>query len=527
MIVFHAKRDGTVTTTPQLVPQGSALADLVVVSEFDYAYCTIKLEPASGIYIPDIVCQFVLDSNGTFLWTASLPPEATKTPGNVDYQLVFTASDGTQAATLMGSITIPPGAITNMPGSVGDLETKTIYDLYVLLSSILASSEGSSATIANISTVVSNHSVRIASIEGKIPSLSREVQLSHITIPATEWTDNEAMAYIDAVGINDNEEQTSFTALLIPADAETRRASASAGITVENVTFGTDTSLVHVKLTIDGEAPEQDLRYVVVSFVEPNESEEAFKATVSFVGLGSGGSSSSQIHIGDGDMPEDCTLQIIPDEDDVILDDSTDTPEEPEEPETPEDTETYTLTISGSVYLSGNGLTNGASLVKGTSISTTLYPYASNQIISVTVTMGGVEVPGAFDAETNAFVIENITGDVIITAETEFISSGGGETETEEITITIAKDEHVTVAMNGETVSGNITVNEGSSVYLTLKLDDNYQFATGTPQVTTASGTNITADVYNSTMQEIALLNLTENITIILATEPIPVTAAE
>lgn len=518
MIVFHAKRDGTVTTTPEFVPQGSALADLVVVSEFDYAYCAIKLEPASGIYIPDIVCQFVLDSNGTFLWTANLPPDATKTPGNVDYQLVFTAADGTQARTLMGSITVPPGAIVNMPGSVGELETKTIYDLYVLLSSILAASEGSSSTIANISTVVTNHSVRIASIENKIPSLSREVQMSHITIPATEWTDNSSMVYIDAVGLNDTEEQTSFTALLVPVDTETRKASASAGIMVENVTFGTDTSLVHVKLTLEGEAPKNDLRYVVVSFVEPNESEEPFKATVSFVGIGAGSSSSFLIHVGDGDMPEDCILQIIPDEDDTILGESGDEPE-PDEPDDPENDGTYTVTMN----LTNVTARNTANTVEaGARYECELYAPDGYEITTLSVKMGGVDVTdeSAVQGDEAQVTIEEVTGNIIIKAIATANESSGGGTDTENVTVTIAKDEHVTVLMNGEKVS-YITAKQGDSIYLEIQLETGYTFAPGTPQVTTASGTDITSETYNSGMQSITLMNMYESVTIAISTTPI------
>lgn len=84
MIVFHAKRDGTVTTEPSFVSQGSALADLVVISEHDYAFCTIRLMPPSGKYIPDIVCNFVIKSDDTMVWTAQLPASATEVSGMVD-----------------------------------------------------------------------------------------------------------------------------------------------------------------------------------------------------------------------------------------------------------------------------------------------------------------------------------------------------------------------------------------------------------------------------------------------------------
>ena len=122
MIFINAKRDGTVTTTPQFVPQGSSMSDIVVLSEFDYAFCTIKLTPASGIYIPDVPCTMVINSDGKILWTASLPPEAATVPGKVNYSLIFTAADGTQQGTLEGYFTVPRGAVTNMPEPGGQLE---------------------------------------------------------------------------------------------------------------------------------------------------------------------------------------------------------------------------------------------------------------------------------------------------------------------------------------------------------------------------------------------------------------------
>ncbi|MBP3699676.1 MAG: hypothetical protein J6J01_09410, partial [Oscillospiraceae bacterium] len=136
MILFHAKRDGTVTTTPELVPHGSSMQDLAVVSEFDYAYCAIRLNPASGMYIDDIPCTPILQSNGRTLWTASLPPEATVVAGPCEYQLVFTAADGTTQTTLEGSFTVPRGVLVSTPTSVGELSAKTLAELYAVLSNI-------------------------------------------------------------------------------------------------------------------------------------------------------------------------------------------------------------------------------------------------------------------------------------------------------------------------------------------------------------------------------------------------------
>ncbi len=167
MILFHAKRDGTVTTTPQLVPHGSSMQDLMVVSEFDYAYCTIKLTPASGMYIPDIPCTPILQSNGTTIWTAYLPPEATVVAGSVTYQLIFTAADGTRQGTLDGCFTVPRGAITNTPDTVGKLENKTVNDLYTVLSNIYASFVGHEMDINALKNKVTSGEIYVGS--GEMP----------------------------------------------------------------------------------------------------------------------------------------------------------------------------------------------------------------------------------------------------------------------------------------------------------------------------------------------------------------------
>lgn len=176
MIIFHAKLDGTVTTTPGFVPMSSALADLVVVSDFDYAICTIKLEPSSGIQIPDIVCNFVLSSEtGATVWTAPLPPEATVLHGSVGYQLIFSAADGMKQSTLEGAFDVPKGVITNMPANVGDLSSKTVADLYTLLATIYGiykdlddSVENQTNSIMSLTTKIGENSTGIAQNTGNI-----------------------------------------------------------------------------------------------------------------------------------------------------------------------------------------------------------------------------------------------------------------------------------------------------------------------------------------------------------------------
>jgi hypothetical protein len=276
MIFINAKRDGTVTTTPQFMPQGSSMSDIVVLSEFDYAYCAIKLTPASGVYIPDVPCNMVINSDGKVLWTASLPPEAATVPGKVNYSLIFTAADGTQQGTLEGYFTVPRGAVTNMPETAGELAEKTIADLYAILGDVFAKFTG--------------HDGEISSIQSRLPELAREVQLSTLTIQKTQWEDsNPTQAFGNVSGLfafTDTTASRKVSILLLPVDNATRVESRSIGIEVTNVTPMTGIGDVTIFFSREGEAPAMDLKYVVIAFSEPNETGEAFTVSAGFVGIG-------------------------------------------------------------------------------------------------------------------------------------------------------------------------------------------------------------------------------------------------
>lgn len=115
MIVFNVKADGTVDTMPSIVPQASSLADIVVLSAYDYAYCYLHLTPPSGVYIPDVVCTPVLTTDRQVtLWTAPMPAEVTKIGGNVGYTIYFKAKDGTTQRTNPGTFPVPRTEISTV-----------------------------------------------------------------------------------------------------------------------------------------------------------------------------------------------------------------------------------------------------------------------------------------------------------------------------------------------------------------------------------------------------------------------------
>ena len=268
MIFFHAKRDGTVTTTPQFVPQGSSMQDMTVVSEFDYAFCVIRLTPASGLYIPDIPCTPILQSDGATIWTASLPPEATVTAGSVNYSLIFTAADGTQQGTLEGYFTVPRGAITNMPESVAELESKTISDLYTLLSNIYLYYMGHEGDISKLLSLVTTAGTA--------------------TVASTAWSGTSALLLTGADTVSNGD-----LALFFPADEATKTAAEEyrvrLGVAVSDQQLFDIFTFVH-----GGEAPTVDLTfdYVVIH----TDSATAPKAALIGVdAYGSGGGTTSGV----------------------------------------------------------------------------------------------------------------------------------------------------------------------------------------------------------------------------------------
>lgn len=281
MILFHAQRDGTVTTTPDLVPQGSSMQDLVVVSEFDYAYCAIRLLPASGEYIDDIQCDLILEGDGTFLWTASLPPKATVVAGSVDYQLIFTAADGTTQTTLVGSFTVPRGVPVSTPPTVGELSSKTIGDIYAVLSNVYA---------------------MFGSNEAEIRGLANKITTAGtVTIPATEWTDGMptvATFNLDGFG-------KGMTALLIPADSQTQDAAKEARLSAYPVAFpiDSDTQTVELIRADADKAPAIPLRFIYLIL----KTYSSVAPTVAIIGVdASGGGGVDQSAV------EDTIRRLIP-----------------------------------------------------------------------------------------------------------------------------------------------------------------------------------------------------------------------
>lgn len=146
-------------------------------------------------------------------------------------------------------------------------------------------SEDQNTAIAELIAKINGTGEEVAAIQSRLPELAREVRLSTLTIPASEWTDNTPTTAVTAIEGVEDENDSSFTALLLPVNNETRIASRDTSIYVEDVDVRGNGKIT-VTMKREGEHPATDLKYVVIAFTEPNETGKAFPVSVGFVGIG-------------------------------------------------------------------------------------------------------------------------------------------------------------------------------------------------------------------------------------------------
>lgn len=146
-------------------------------------------------------------------------------------------------------------------------------------------SEDQNTAIAELIAKINGTQEEVGEIQSRLPELAREVRLSTLTIPASEWTDNTPTTAVTAIEGVEDENDSSFTALLLPVNNETRIASRDTSIYVEDVDVRGNGKIT-VTMKREGEPPATDLKFVVIAFTEPNETGKAFPVSVGFVGIG-------------------------------------------------------------------------------------------------------------------------------------------------------------------------------------------------------------------------------------------------
>lgn len=165
----------------------------------------------------------------------------------------------------------------------------------------------------------------------------------------------------------------------------------------------------------------------------------------------------------------------------------------------------------------------------GGQVQETIYPADGYKIYSAHVSMGG-EIVDIYDADTDGdefnIYIEEVTADITVLAQAVAIDSGsegedsGDDTESVSIQVATDDDRHAHVYLNGEDVRGILDVEYGSTVTFELGLDEGYQFATGTPQISKVSTQEVVTDnYYDEDTQTITFENVTEDFVIIVSAE--------
>ena len=241
MIVFNVKSDGTVDTLPSIVPQASSLADIVILSAFDYAYCYLHLTPPSGVYIPDVVCTPVLTTDRKVtLWTAPMPAEAVKIGGFVEYQIYFKAADGTEQLTMPGTFPVPRTVISTVDkdGKVVNAEDKTVADIYQVIADIYQA-------FVSLDREMLTHYAEIYGVdisEGALPDYTAPSRIDVLeaarpvtgsfSIPAGSWTTGVDGGYWKPVPLQGDPVQSGDVVLVLPDDEQTRVASADMEVRV-------------------------------------------------------------------------------------------------------------------------------------------------------------------------------------------------------------------------------------------------------------------------------------------------------
>ena len=139
-MILNCDLKGNVVSIPSSVPLGTILEDVLILAPHTCSMVILKVKPPYQEYLEDIPCHPVItvDENGKniIVFKANLPRSVTLTAGRTDYQILQTDSAGKAVATYMGTFNVARGVISNMPGSVEELEGKTISEFYSLLSDV-------------------------------------------------------------------------------------------------------------------------------------------------------------------------------------------------------------------------------------------------------------------------------------------------------------------------------------------------------------------------------------------------------
>jgi hypothetical protein len=257
MILFEVNARGEVKSTPSRVAQGISMSDLVVLTEDNFDFVTMRLFLPSGELIEDV--QFTcMQTEGGRLWHAFMPAKAVKIHGILGYQIFARGINNgnslagdeptavtAQVITNRGAVRVEPGIIdADMPENATDLSGYTIKAIYDMLDAI-------NAQYGNVYNDVLMHRKEIYDTEMVDYDKPSRIDVLESARPVTGsfsvgdalWTESDD-GYTATVSLTDNPLQSGDVMLILPDGEDTRKASADVVVSVKSAENGDEADAI-------------------------------------------------------------------------------------------------------------------------------------------------------------------------------------------------------------------------------------------------------------------------------------------
>lgn len=277
MILFEVNARGEVKSTPSRVAQGISMSDLVVLTEDNFSFVTMRLFLPSGELIEDV--QFTcVQTEGGRLWHAFMPAKAVKIHGILGYQIfarginngnIIAGDEPTavtaQVITNRGAVRVEPGIIdADMPETAEDLGAYTLDSIYNMLDAI-------HAQYGNVYNDVLMHRKEIYGTDMVAYETPSRIDVLEAARPVTGsfsvgdamWVESDD-GYTATIELTANPLRSGDVMLILPDGEATRKASADVVVSVKSAENGAEAD--SIVLTAKSKPTETTLwyRYVVI-----------------------------------------------------------------------------------------------------------------------------------------------------------------------------------------------------------------------------------------------------------------------
>ena len=277
MILFEVNARGEVKSTPSRVAQGISMSDLVVLTEDNFNFVTMRLFLPSGELIEDV--QFTcVQTEGGRLWHAFMPAKAVKIHGILGYQIfarginngnILTGDEPTavtaQVITNRGAVRVEPGIIdADMPETAEDLGAYTLDSIYNMLDAI-------HAQYGNVYNDVLMHRKEIYGTDMVAYETPSRIDILEAARPVTGsfsvgdamWVESDD-GYTATIALTDNPLQSGDVMLILPDGEATRKASADVVVSVKSAENGDEADAIVLTAKSKPTATTLWYRYVVM-----------------------------------------------------------------------------------------------------------------------------------------------------------------------------------------------------------------------------------------------------------------------